>query len=82
MDRYEITLRSTDAPQTADITQRRTQSFSVDTGDECSWIATNRDTSFVMDSGTVTADDDSLVTVTGISTVGGTGTRLVIDCSP
>ena len=81
-DRYEITIRSTDLPQTADITPRRTQSFSVDTGEQCSWIATNRDTSVVLDSGTVTADVDSFVTFTGASIVGGTGTRLVIDCSP
>ena len=35
--RYEITIRSTAGDQTADITPRRTQQFSVNAGEQCYW---------------------------------------------
>ncbi|MEM7258897.1 MAG: Ig-like domain-containing protein, partial [Pseudomonadota bacterium] len=79
-DQYEITLRSTDAAQTADITPRRTQRFSVDSGDTCDWSATDAATDATLGSGTVTADVDSLVTVPDVAIQTGDGTRLVISC--
>ena len=80
-DRYEITLRSTASEQTADITPRRTQQFSVSASDTCAWSTTNRNDSQLIATGVVTADIDSLVTVTDVSIVTGIGSRLVIDCS-
>ena len=79
-NRYEVTLRSTDAPQTAEITPRRTQQFSVNGGDVCNWSALDAADNAVLNSGTVTADADSLITVAGFPILTGLGSRLVIDC--
>jgi len=79
-DTYEITIKSTGAVQTADITPRRTQEFNRNANDQCAWTATDRDTGNSVGAGSVVADADSLVTVQGVTVVGGTGTRLVIDC--
>ena len=79
-NRYEITLRSTSSQQSASITPRRTQQFSANAGDQCSWSTTNRNNNQQTGSGLVTADIDSLVTVTGVVINTGTGTRLTIDC--
>jgi hypothetical protein len=80
-NRYEITIKSTAAvSQAVDVTPRRTQLFEVNTGTQCNWTATNRDTGDLIDSGVVTADIDSLVTVPAVTVVTGTGTRLVITC--
>jgi len=80
-NKYEVSLRSRGANQTADITPRRTQRFSVDAGDRCQWTATNRNNNSRLGSGVVVADIDSLVTVPAVNIVQSTGTRLVIDCS-
>ena len=78
--RYEITLRSSNGVQTADVTPRRTQAFSVIPDQQCDWSTLNRTSGEAIDSGSVTADIDSLLTVTGVEIHSGTGTRLVIDC--
>jgi hypothetical protein len=79
-DRYEITIVSTSTEKTVDITPRRTQAFRRNTGDECSWTATDLNNDNVT-SGGVTVDEDSLVTVEDVSVTTGLGTRLVIfDC--
>ena len=81
-DSYEITLRTTSgSSQTADITPHRTQQFSMDAGQSCSWTATDRNNSQLIGSGVVEADIDSLATVVGVPVVTGTGTRLAIDCA-
>ena len=80
---YEITIRSTSGNnQSADITPRRTQRFSVNPGTSCNWAATDRNNSQLIGAGVVEADIDSLVTVVGVPVVTGTGTRLAIDCAP
>ena len=79
-NRYEITIRSNAGAQTADITPRRTRQFSVNAGQQCNWVASNRDSGLQIGSGSVVADLDSLVTVRGLTIATGTGTRLVIDC--
>ena len=82
-DRYEITLRSTSGSfQTADITPRRTQQFSVYSGQSCSWTATDRNTSQLIGAGLVEVDSNLLATVDEVPVVTGMGTRLAIDCEP
>ena len=82
-DRYEITLRSTSgSSQTANITPRRTQQFSANPGQSCSWTATDRNTGQLIGAGAVEVDSDSLATVVGVPVVTGVGTRLAIDCAP
>lgn len=80
--RYEITLRSiSGSSETANITPRRTQQFSVDSGQSCNWTATNRNNGQLIAAGAVEADSNALVTVEGVPVVTGTGTRLAIDCA-
>ena len=82
-DRYEITLRSTSgSSQTANITPRRTQQFSVNPGQSCGWTATDRNTGQLIGAGSVEGSNDMLATVVGVPVVTGIGTRLAIDCSP
>ena len=76
-NQYEVTLfAETDAGLTANITPRRTQQFSVNPGQACSWQAT---VSGVTTTGTATADADALVTATSVP-LGSARTRLVINC--
>ena len=82
-DRYEITLRSTSgSSQTANITPRRTQQFSVNPGQSCGWTATDRNIGQLIGAGSVEGSNDLLATVVGVPVVTGIGTRLAIDCSP
>jgi len=78
--RYEISLRSTGAAQTADITPRRTQQFDPNPGQQCDWAAIDNSTSQTFASGSATVDVDSLLTIPAVSIMTGAGTRLVIDC--
>ena len=81
-ERYEITLKSTSgSSQAVDITPRGTQQFSVDSGQSCSWTATNRSNSQLIGSGVIEADTNSRVTVFGVPVVPDIGTRLTIDCA-
>ena len=82
-DRYEITLKSTSGSfQTANITSHRTQQFSVNSGQSCSWTATDRNTSQLIETGLVEVESNLLATVVGVPVVTGIGTRLAIDCAP
>ena len=77
---YAITLRSLNGAQTADITPRRTQSFDPLPGQQCSWSAVNNNNGTTIGAGSSTADSDSLITISDVSIVTGTGTRLSINC--
>lgn len=77
---YEITIRSTSANQTADITPRRTQSFRPGTGSQCSWRAQRASDNQLLASGTATAETGGLITAVGVPLNTGTGTRLIINC--
>ena len=80
-DNYEITLRSTrGSSQTADITPRRTQQFSVNAGQSCRWTATDLNSGQLIAAGDIEVDIDSLATVVGVPIVTDMGTRLAIDC--
>ena len=84
---YEISLRTITAggvaavPQTVDITPRRTQQFDVNAGQQCTWTTSDNNGVQPDGSGTVTVDEDSLATVTGITITPNNGTRLFIDCT-
>lgn len=79
-NRYEITLKSNAGTQTADITPRRTQRFTVNANTFCSWTTTRADSGARLASGTVRADSDALVTVNRVQILNGSGTRLAINC--
>jgi hypothetical protein len=75
--RYEITLRSTDADLTADVTPRRLQQFVATPGAVYSWENQQASDGTVTASGTVTADAHGLITVPGFSITPG-GNRLIL----
>ena len=77
---YGISIRSTDTPQTADITPRRTQLFKPQPNDTCSWSTTNSNTGDTIRSGTATVDADALITIPAVEIVPVLGTRLTINC--
>ncbi|MEM7258285.1 MAG: hypothetical protein AAF404_12975, partial [Pseudomonadota bacterium] len=78
--RYEISIRSKDGNQTADITPRRTQRFKPAPGQQCRYQAVKGNSGGALASGTVTADSNALVTIKNMPVVTGSGTRLVISC--
>ncbi len=78
--RYEISIRSTDSAQSADITPRRTQQFKPNPGNQCSWTATNNNNGANLGSGSSTVDGDSLLTIPQVNIVTGSGTKLAISC--
>ena len=77
---YVISLRSTAGTQTANVTPRRTQAFDPSPGQQCSWSAVNNNNAATIGSGSATADSDSLITISGVSIVTGSGTRLSVSC--
>ena len=77
---YEISFRSMSVAQTADITPRNTNAFRPSAGTRCSWTATAIGNSANLGSGNATVDADQLLTVPSVSILGGSGTRLVINC--
>ncbi len=78
--RYEISIRSLEGKQTADITPRRTQQFRVQPGQKCRYQAVDSGRGSVVASGSVTADKDALLTIRSMPVVTGKGTRLTISC--
>lgn len=80
-DRYEISLRSISEQQTADITPRNSQQFAVRPGEQCGWIAVDSNKRKTVGKGTVTADEDGLVTIPKVLITPSLGTRLAIECS-
>ena len=79
-NQYAISLRSTGGAQTADITPRRTQRFDPRPGQQCSWNTVNNNSGANIGAGSATVDGDSLITITGVSIVTGSGTRLSVNC--
>ncbi len=78
VERWAVVLRTTDGSvQTVDVTPRRLQTFEVEPGAEYRWRNERLDGSVVAE-GTVVADGDGLITVTGFAVDGG-GNRLVIE---
>ncbi len=77
-DRYEVTLRSTSSAQTATITPRRTNNFEVVAGAEYRWENYNADNGRLVDSGSVTADSDGVVSVPKFAIRTRSGSRLVM----
>ena len=78
--RYEISLRSTEGVQTADITPRNTQRFKVQAGVQCQWTTTSNNERRKLGKGVVAADRDSLITVKNVAIHTDKGTLLSISC--
>ena len=74
---FEMALRSTASAQTTDVTPRRLQSLVHAPGTVVDWQVTSLGGS-VLQSGTVTADADGLITVPSVA-VSTVGVRLVLD---
>ncbi len=77
--RYEITLRSLDQPQSADITPRNTKRFKPLAGQQCKWGTGKNNSKSDFARGVVTVDRDALVTIPDVE-IRTDGTRLTIDC--
>ena len=77
--RYEISLRSQDDDQTADITPRNTRRFNPQPGQNCEWITSSNNKRRTYAKGTVTTDEDALVTVPQVP-ITYKGTRVSINC--
>jgi len=77
--RYEISLRSRNDDQTADITPRNTQRFKLQPGQSCEWVTSSNNKRKTYGKGTVTVDKDALVTVRQVP-ITYKGTRLSINC--
>ncbi|MBI4468485.1 MAG: hypothetical protein HY650_04080, partial [Acidobacteria bacterium] len=75
--RYEIVLRSLEGAQTVDVTPRRVQRFVIRPGMSFSWLNTRLSDDQVIQGGTISADADGLITLTGLQ-VGEAGNRLVL----
>lgn len=79
-NRYEISLRSKVANQTADVTPRNTNSFRPSSGTRCSWTARSIANNSTLGSGNSVVDGSRLLTIPNVSILGGSGTRLAISC--
>ncbi len=77
-DRYEISLRSRDGVQTADVTPRHTQVWSTSPGTVVQWQNINNSTGAVIASGSVVADASGLVTIPQFSIGTDVGNRLIL----
>lgn len=77
---YEVSLRSKSDAQTADITPRNTQNFSVRPAEQCSWIAIDSNKRRQVGKGSVIVDDDGLLTIPQVLITPYKGTRVAIDC--
>ena len=79
-NQYQISMRSTDAEQTASITPRNTRTFRINSGQRCNWSVTNNANSQLMQNGTAVADSAGLITVVDVRILTGSGSRLAIAC--
>ncbi len=79
-NQYQISLRSLDAQQTASITPRNTQQFDVGPNEQCSWSVSRVSNNQLLQTGTVIADQNGLVTVDRVFILTNRGSRLRIDC--
>lgn len=76
-DRYEVSVRSLSGTQTASVTPRNLQQFSVSPGEAVVWQSVSLSTGEVLQSGTAAADADGLVTLSAVQVQPG-GTRVII----
>ena len=79
--KYEISLRSKTKTQTADVTPRNLKQFIVRAGEQCSWVAVDKNKRKKVGKGTVVADADGLMTIKKLIITPKRGTRLTIKCS-
>ncbi len=77
-NRYEMALRSTTVAQLAEVTPQRLQAFRMLPGAVIAWQNINVSTGDTVQSGTLVADADGLVTVSRMQIGTGTGNRLIL----
>ena len=76
-EEWAVVLRSLSGDQTVDVTPRRLQQFTIEPGRTYTWQNIRLSDNAVIQEGTVTADQDDLITVLGFA-VSESGNRLVI----
>ena len=76
-DEWAVVLRSLAGNQTVDVTPRRLQQFTVEPGRVYTWQNIRLSGNVVIQEGTITADQDNLLTVAGLAVSEG-GNRLII----
>ena len=76
---YEVSIRSQDGNQTADVTPRNFQRFVTAPGMSVQWSNVQNSTGQIVQSGTVTADSAGLVIIPGFQIGTGIGNRLIMD---
>ena len=76
-DRYEVSLRSLSADQTADVTLRNLQQLNT-AGESFTYRNVSRETGADLQTGTVAVDGDGLLTLTDLQIVTGAGSRLIL----
>ncbi|MEZ6127728.1 MAG: alpha/beta hydrolase-fold protein [Planctomycetaceae bacterium] len=79
--RYEVSVRSLIDTQTADLTPRNLQSFSVNPGDVVTWQNVDNQTGQVLQQGQLAADADGLLTVRDFTVLSGQGSRMIMTVS-
>lgn len=77
-NRYEISVRSLNGNQTADLTPRNLQNFIANSGDSIAWQNVSNEDGTVLQQGTVTVDADGLFTIADFSLETNKGSRLVL----
>lgn len=80
--KYQISLRSTNKNQVAEITPQRVQEFKPVPGSLVGWRNVNNATGETVQSGTVTVDEDGLVTIPRAKIGTGDGNRLLLFVRP
>jgi dienelactone hydrolase len=77
VEEWAVVLRSLSGDQTVNVTPRRLQQFTVEPGRVYTWQNVRLSDDTVIQEGTITADHDNLITVTGFA-VSESGNRLII----
>jgi hypothetical protein len=75
---FQVHVRSTDSPQSVDITPRRLKAFAALPGVSYTWERRDPPTNTLLGSGTVVADGDGLITVAAVPIPTGNGVLLRI----
>ncbi len=78
-DHYEVSIRSDNGTQTADVTPRNLQNYVTLPGMSVQWKNVRNSTGQIIQSGTVTADAKGLVTIPAFQISTGSGNRLILD---
>ncbi|MDB4224678.1 esterase family protein [Granulosicoccus sp.] len=77
---YQISIRSTNTAQTANITPRNTQTFSPNPNQLCNWSVISNYNDQLLQTGTAMTDTSGIITIEDVEILTGLGSRITIDC--